>query len=282
MTQDAASAVACLREAAELNRSDPFLRGSVVTLPDYGQVVMTGDLHGHRRNFDKLQQYCRLAQTPIRHVVLHELIHGEADGPGRADMSHALLLAAAAWKIDYPDQVHLVQSNHELAQLNRHEIAKNGRSVLSAFDEGVGLAFGAQAGDVLSAIDEFVRLLPLAVRTPNRALLAHSLPVTDAFDVELLSKSLDEQDLSDGGPVHQMVWGRPKSDEQFSWLAEMFDVDWFVLGHQPQEQGYAVLGARAIILASEHNHGTFLPFDLRKPYTLDDLTALIRKFVAVA
>ena len=52
------------------------------------------------------------------------------------------------------------------------------------------------------------------------------------------------------------------------------------MGHTPQETGYATIG-RLIILASEHNHGTFLPIDLARRYTLEELEASIRKFVSV-
>jgi len=38
---------------------------------------------------------------------------------------------------------------------------------------------------------------------------------------------------------------------------------------------------RLIILASDHNHGTFLPFDLSKTADAEHLIQNIRKFVAV-
>jgi len=59
-------------------------------------------------------------------------------------------------------------------------------------------------------------------------------------------------------------------------------VDFFVCGHQPQETGYDVLHEQMVILASEHNHGVFLPIDLGKPVTLEKLTGNIRPFAAVA
>ena len=60
---DAKLAVEVFRQAAYLNRQDPLLQGSILQFPDYGQVVMTGDLHGHRRNFERLcidRQYFRI------------------------------------------------------------------------------------------------------------------------------------------------------------------------------------------------------------------------------
>ena len=49
----------------------------MLQMPNYGQLVMTGDLHGHFRNFDRLKKYANLERTPARHVVLHEMVHKE-------------------------------------------------------------------------------------------------------------------------------------------------------------------------------------------------------------
>ena len=65
-------------------------------------------------------------------------------------------------------------------------------------------------------------------------------------------------------------------------VKEILDADYFVCGHQPQEQGYDVLHERMIILASEHNHGVFLTLDLAKPVTLEYLLKNIRPFAAIA
>jgi hypothetical protein len=281
MSPDAAKTVQSLQRAAERNRTDPYLQGSLLRLPDYGQLVMTGDLHGHQRNFQKLQRFCRLEQTPIRHVILHELIHAETAIAGQPDMSHELLIAAAAWKTQYPDQVHFLQSNHELAQRNNHEITKAGRAVLQDFRAGVVQTYGPDADLVLQAINDFISTLPLAAVTPNRVFLAHSLPEPDRFDPALLACPLQQLDLSDAGPVHQFVWGRVRTAQQAEQLAAILQADCFIIGHEPQEQGFILLHDRVIVLASDHSHGVFLPFDLRKPYSPADLLKNIQSFVAV-
>ena len=71
---DSGRAAQIFLEAARLNREDPLLRGSLLVFPNYGQVVMTGDIHGHRRNFEKLMRYGDLRHFGARHVILHELI----------------------------------------------------------------------------------------------------------------------------------------------------------------------------------------------------------------
>ncbi|MBX3397054.1 MAG: hypothetical protein KF841_17000 [Phycisphaerae bacterium] len=283
---DADEAVATYRQAAQANREDPFRRGSMLHLPPYGQVVMTGDLHGNDRNFEKLQRYAMLDRVQARHVVLHEMVHLDLIARTDIDTSHALLFKAAKYKCEFPEQVHFLQSNHELAQLTGYLIAKNGRVVIEEFNHAVRDAYGAQRGDeVLEAINEFIASFPIAIRTPNRVWMSHSLPNAhdmDEFDASVFDRELTSDDLHTNRTVFNLVWGRRQTREQIESLATALQVDTFIVGHQPQEMGFARVLDRIIILASNHNHGTFLPFDLSKPKSTDELVDSIRKFVEVA
>jgi len=281
---DAVQAADILRDAAQLNLTDPLRRGSLLEFPNYGQLVMTGDLHGHRRNFEKLQRYCDLEHFAPRHVILHEIIHEEMAGFEAVDRSFEVLIQAAQWKCEFPDQVHFLQSNHELAQLTKHEITKGGRVVTLAFEQAVYEAFGTGTDEVLRAINGYIESLPLAGRTENRVFLSHSLPSPrdlPNFDASVLTRVPTADDLADRGAAHALVWGRYHTASVLATLAEMLDVDIFICGHQPQEMGYDIWHDRLILLASDHNHGVFLPFDLSKPQTVDDLMRHIRPFAGV-
>ena len=194
------------------------------------------------------------------------------------------LLEAARWKCEYPDQIHFLQSNHELAQVNRHEITKNGRIVTLGFEQGVAETYGSGADRVLEGIDALILSYPLAARTANRVFCSHSLPSPrdlPAFDPEVLLRLPTADDLLDRGSGHMLVWGRYQTEAVLDTLREILEVDFFLCGHQPQEMGYEVLYDRMVILASDHNHGVFLPLDLNRPITLESLTNSIRPFAGV-
>ncbi len=280
----AARAAEIFLEAARFNQEDPLLVGSLLVFPNYGQVVMTGDLHGHRRNFQKLQRFCALEHYGARHVLLHEIIHEEVESIEARDTSHELLLQAARWKCDYPDLVHFLQSNHELAQFNQHEITKNGRIVTKDFEDSVRQVYGEGDTSVLEAMYTFLRSFPLAGRTQSRVFLSHSLPGPRAlptFDPTVLSRVPTDEDLAERGAAHALVWGRYHTAGVLDTLSELFDVDFFLCGHQPQDSGYDVRHDKMLILASDHNHGVFLPLDLHSPVTLKSLTQAIRPFAGV-
>lgn len=283
---DAAAAVDSYRQAAEENRADPVLTGSLLEFPNYGQVVMTGDLHGHRRNLERLETYCDLERAGARHVILHEMIHDDVGSAGGVDRSHELLLETARWKCEFPDQVHFLMSNHELAQLTGRKISKGGRVLTADFAAGVEQVYGEDGGrEVMSAILDFLSSFPLAGRTANRIFLSHSLPgprEIAAFDPAVLDRALTRADLDDGGSAYALVWGRRQSAAALSQLSEMLDVELFICGHQPQETGYEVVNGRLLIIASDHNHGVFVPFDLAKPLDMSALLRVMRPLASIA
>jgi hypothetical protein len=216
-------------------------------------------------------------------VILHELIHEEPARHGDPDFSIDLLLRAAQWKCQFPDNVFFLQSNHELSQLLGHEITKGGRSVLYDFERGVRERYGGGGDAVLDAVGDYLESLPLAARTANGVFLAHSLPdalVLDVFDMSVFDRVPTEADLSPAGSAYWLVWGRFQTPQVLEYYARRFSADIFIVGHTPQETGYAIVG-RMIILASDHAHGVFLPIDLARKYTVEELERQIRKFVSV-
>src|SRR4029078_5283881 len=109
----------------------------VVHLPEEGELWMTGDLHDHRRNFDKLLKAADLGNNPQRHLVLHELIQGDHYDATGAEKSWVTLHRAAELKCDFPEQVHFMLANHDLAQIHGRGIMKAGLSVCEAFTAGI-------------------------------------------------------------------------------------------------------------------------------------------------
>ena len=285
MTLSVEEAIETFGTAAEENQLSPLRDQQVVLLPAEGEVWMTGDIHDNRRNFDKLLYYADLANNPQRHLVLHELIHGDHfDEKGR-EGSWVTLLKAAELKCSFPGQVHFMLANHDLAQIHGEGIMKHGLSVCEAFTAGLKRDFGSPYHRVNVALSEFLLSLPLAIRTTTGLFFCHSMPRDDqmeTFDFSLFDRPLTGEDYKRRtGPVYQLIWGRgvtPPGVDQF--LAKV-EAEMIITGHQPQDSGYLVNGERHLIIASEHNQGVFLPLDLSATYTMDDLVNGLQKFVAL-
>jgi hypothetical protein len=260
------------RQAAQLNREDPQRKGNLVEIDSGRPVIVSGDIHGHRPNLVKIIDHANLPAHPEVVLVLQEIVHGRPDAGSGRDRSVELLMRCARLKISHPRNVLFLMGNHDIAQLTGNEITKDGQGVCKAFVEGVNHAFGADAPEVLPAIDEFLNSLPLAIRCAS-AMLAHSLPSParmKAFSMDILSKTgYGPEDFKRGGAVYEWTWGRGQTPEQLDSLAADLGVGFFVLGHRHCSEGYELIPNRGISLASDNENGQVMEFDSGAELTLN-------------
>jgi hypothetical protein len=246
--------IAMYREAAEANQKTPTRRGNVVWLsPDAAaDVMMTGDLHGHRGNFDAIVSVADLETHPRRHLILQEVCHGGPSYPSTGGcMSHLLLDEVARLKVRYPDRVHFILGNHELAELTDYPIQKNRQMLNLLFRLGMQHVYGPATDKVREAMLAFLGSCPLAVRLSGGVFVTHSLPeVTDRrpFDVSIFSRPITAADLGERGAVFALVWGRDYRRENAEAFARLVEAEVLVTGHEPCPEGSAAPNDRQIIL----------------------------------
>jgi hypothetical protein len=274
-----------LNKGITANQADKFRRGNLICLPDKGTLVVGGDIHGHRRNFERLAAYADLANHPDRHIVLQEIIHGGPEDDTGGCLSYQLLFEAVRLKLSFPDQVHFVMGNHDTAFISSTEVMKNGKEMNRAMSSALEREFQQASSEVKLAIRQFLFSQPLAVRCHNRIWVSHSLPndrFVSRFDAGVFERELQIADCAKPGPAYLLTWGRRHSQTTLGQLAEQLDVDLFVLGHQPQQRGWNQAASNLIILASDHNHGCLLEIDLGKPWSVAELVAKIVPLASVS
>ena len=285
--RDASAVIQAFEQGAAALRDSPLREHAVVTLPPTGRLVVSGDLHDHRLNFDRVVKLARLEEADTNHLLLQEVIHGE-DRLNGMDLSIRILARCAHLASRYPGRVHVLQSNHELAQLTEEPIVKDGQSVVESFDQGIDYLYGNAADDVRDAMKTYLGSLLLAVRTNppdgSAVVMLHSLPSPrriEAFDKTILDRDPTEADLAPRGSGYDLVWGRYQNRTILDELAEAWGVGAFILGHQPDEMGWQTKGDNALIITSEHDHGQAVVLDLSRGYGLDDLTDALKPLAAV-
>ena len=274
-----------LNKGVEASNADRFRRGNVIYLPFDVQLIATGDIHGHRRNFERIVAFADLAGNPHRHIVLQEIIHG---GPKDAEggcLSYKLLFDVIRYKLSFPDRVHIIMGNHDITFINNSKIMKNGKEMNRSMRLALEREFQEAATDIKLAIRQFLFSQPLAVRCENRIWLSHSLPsdrFLDKFDRQILDRKLKNNDCEKPGSAYLLTWGRNISQQTLDKMARLFDVDIFILGHQPQQQGWSQAGENLIIIASDHNHGCLLSIDLAKSYTIEEIIESIVPLASIS
>lgn len=276
--RNAAAVIAALQTGARANREASCRRGSIDHVAAPARLIATGDLHDNPLHLARLVRAAGLeSDNPAdhRHLTLHELIHSDRLVNGM-DFSYRVLARIAALKAAFPEHVHVLLANHELAQMTGSEVAKDGIRFVAAFDEAIDFAFGDEAQPVREAVRGFIRSMPIALRmtcTGGDLLCAHSLPGPermDRFDPGILERDLvDEDYVPRTGSAHFMVWGRNQPAEQVAALAARWGVSLFVLGHEKAESGAMALSDRAVVLNSDHDRGVFASLDTAQDATVE-------------
>lgn len=271
------------RRATEANENTPGREGNVLTLtPEVADDVMiTADLHGHRRNFNSIKKIADLERQPRRHLILQEVCHGGASYPSNGGcMSHTMLEDVARLKATYPERVHFLLSNHELSELTDYPILKGKKMLNLLFRLGIQEMYGSASERVREAYNDFIRSCPLAVRLPGDVFVCHTLPERNdsrPFDRSVLSRSWEPEDLIEHGPVFDLVWGRDYRPENAKAFAKTVTAKVLINGHEPCPEGYSVPNDLQIILDCCSEPACYLMVPTDRELSHSDLVARIQR-----
>lgn len=156
MIKTAQAIVDLLKKGIDVNNTDPYRIGNVITLPNTGTLVIAGDLHGHRRNFERIVNHSDLANNPDRHLVLQEIIHGGPEDEHGGCLSFELLFEAVQLKIDFPHRVHFIMGNHDTACISDSKVMKGGKEMNACMRQALARRYGADFGIVDHALKQFL------------------------------------------------------------------------------------------------------------------------------
>lgn len=275
---DPARLLKTLERARACFNSTPIRRGRLVQVNTGNDLLVVGDLHGNVEHFKRILLRADLARNSGRHLVFQEVIHGPNCYPTGGDRSHQLLDLIAALKCQYPERIHLLPGNHELAQFTGQLIAKGDDDLAELFRTGVRTAYAPREEEILEAYENLFLSLPFALRTPNRVFLSHSLPSRqhlDRFSFAQLQKDdaedTDEDWARKRETMHVLVWGRDTRAATAAAFLELVDADLLITGHIPCDEGYAVPNSRQLILDAQGIPGAYCLFPLDRPVTQEEL-----------
>lgn len=269
----AEAVIAAFRQATELNRSTPARLGNVLqfTADNAADVLISADLHGHRRNYDAILALADLDRHPRRHLIMQEVCHGGPTYEGGGCQSHRMLEDVARLKLRYPERFHFLLSNHELSELTEFPIMKSRRMLNVMFRLGLKEAYGEQSDAVRLAAVDFIASCPLAARVNQSVFVSHSCPErsdADCFDASVLARPYTQRDLCDGGAVFKLVWGRDFRPQNGAAFAKTVNSKCLIHGHEPCPMGYRIPNDKQIIIdcCSDNAYVALVPTDRERTH----------------
>jgi hypothetical protein len=271
-------------QATEANWDTPGRDGNVIVLDEHvaEDVVITGDLHGHRRNFTLIRRVMGLDKHPKRHLVLQEVCHGGPTYPTNGGcMSHTMLEDVARLKVQYPDRVHFILGNHELAEMTDYPIQKNRQMLNLAFRLGMQEMYGVASERVREVMFAFLRSCPLAVRLPGGVFVSHSLPERcdgRRFEWAIFKRRIDPVEYYERSAVFDLVWGRDYRQENADAFARMVEAGVLITGHEPCPEGFCTPNQTQIILDCCGDQAAYVVLPIEdRPWSQAEIVERIRK-----
>jgi hypothetical protein len=269
-------------KATEANLNTPARKGNVVHLDAEAgdDVMVTADLHGHRKNFNAIRRIADLANQPRRHLVLQEVCHGGPTYPTNGGcMSHCMLEDVARLKVSFPDRVHFLLSNHEAAEVTDYPILKSKKMLNLLFRMGLQEVYGPAGEKVRQAAVAFIRSCPIAIQMPGEIWITHSAPERcqlEGFDRGILERPLDYDDYQENTDLFRMIWGRDHRPENAKAFADALGAKVLLHGHEPCPEGFAVPNPTQIILDSCHDKGRYVIVPLDRGLTQAEIVKRIQ------
>lgn len=242
-----------IEAAAAANECTPGREGNVIDLtPDLADdVLVSADLHGHRRNFNQILKLADLEKHPRRHLIMQEVCHGGPTYPKGGCMSHTMLEDVCKLKAQFPDRFHFLLSNHEWAELTDYPILKGRKMLNLMFRMGLGEAYGPAGERVRAAFLPFLQSCPLAVRLPGGIFVCHTAPErvdTAPFDRTVFERPLGPADFLEHSDLFWLLWGRDYRPDNAHAFAKMVKAKVLIHGHDPCPEGFRVANDTQIIL----------------------------------
>jgi hypothetical protein len=271
------------QQATEANLATPGRSGNLIMVtPDMAdEVMVTGDLHGHRKRFNRIKQIAALVAHPRRHLILQEVCHGGPLYPQNGGcMSHALLEDVAALKVKFPDRVHFILGNHELAEMTDFPIQKNRMMLNLQFRLGLQHMYGQATDDVRAAFIPFLQTCPLAVRLPHGEFISHSIPEScdsRGFDTAVFVRKIAFEEYFERSSVFQLVWGRDYREANAKAFAEAVGARVLINGHEPCYEGFAAPNDYQIILDCCNESAAYLILPTNEKLTHAEIMERVRK-----
>ena len=275
--------VSTFGQASEANRNTPGREGNLVVLsPELAdEVMITGDLHGHRRNFNLIKRIAALNNHPRRHLVLQEVCHGGPTYPQNGGcMSHTLLEDVAKLKVEHPERVHFLLGNHELAELTDYPIQKNKQMLNLLFRLGLQQMYGPAADKVRQSFFPFLRSSPLGLWLPGGVFISHSVPEdvdTRPFDKTIFHRELDEGEFFERTGVFQLVWGRDYRRENARAFADLMGAKVLINGHEPCPEGFSAPNDTQIIIDCCADRACYVILPTDRQWTQTEILGRIEK-----
>lgn len=254
-------------------------RGSLVELPKKGKALIITDIHGNLKDFNKLMDIWKNFKKEDNHLVLiGDFIHAI----DQVNDKSLEILESVKSNFEKDSNFHVLLGNHEWSVITSVTIYKKGENLNSKFEILLKKKFQNRWQDKVKEYQNFLRKLPIAIKTGNKVFISHSGPAKEISSIEDVINITDAGYLNNRKLV-ELLWNRYgdyKNTDIDSFLKNV-GCKAMIVGHTPVD-GAELIGDKLLILSSSLSRGNkaYLILDLEeKIKNAKDIMKRVKYFV---
>ncbi len=237
----------------------------VIRLPRKGKLKVFADIHGSWKNYSRIKKIFSGSGKDCYLALLGDYVHGS---PGYPDESERVLDDLIKFKKRYRKRVIPLLGDHEHSHIGGPSVTKHGVNQTLAFEHRLSQM-------KLKKYKDFLRGLPLLIKTDGGMVISHSGPVRafiskkvnltdkiDMIDYDDFAEMDDPYEFRDNTIMGNLLWNRTFDQNDAHAFLESLSQDgnkcfFAVYGHTPVA-GYRTVGDTQLILSPQ----CFLEIDL--------------------
>ncbi|MBP1946262.1 metallophosphoesterase [Methanobacterium petrolearium] len=233
----------------------------MIKLPREGVALIVTDLHGNVQDFRKIIEIWENLSINNNHLILTgDFIHAMS-----SKNDHSLEILKAVRVYCQFDNFHLLLGNHEWATITHRTVYKGGENQSVNFKVLLKNEFGGSWKNKFEEYVNFLKTLPVAVKTDNGVFISHSGPPKGVNSIREIM-NLTERGYSDNPLLFELLWNRygdyTKNDVDN--FLEKVGCKAMIVGHTPVD-GYKLI-QNQLIVSSSFSKGkkAYVELDLEK------------------
>ena len=235
---------------------------SLLKLPKKGKTMIITDLHGNLDDYNIFIDIWEDFKSKNNHII----ITGDFIQNCNNNDKSIEILDSIRYNIEKNSNFHVLLGNHEWSVITGSPIFKAGENLSVKFENLLKIKFEDKWQQKLEYYKEFLKTLPIAVKTENKVFISHAGPpngiksLDDIINIKKLGY-LDNEKLFD------ILWNRYKnySKDDINSFLNKVGCNVMIVGHTPVN-GTKLIGKNQLIVSSSYSKGkkAYIELDLEK------------------
>jgi len=229
-----------------------ILMGKLIKLPKNGKALIITDIHGNLNDFNKYMHIWDKFKNSDNHLILTgDFIHAM----GRENDGSIQIMESVQNQCETSENFHVLLGNHEWSTISKRSVYKAGINQTLDFDELLRENFGQSYNKELEEYVEFLKKLPIAVRTANKIFISHAGPPRNIKSLDEINHITDKG-YNDNPPLFQILWNRFEdyTEHDLKTFLKAVNCKMMIVGHTPVD-GIKLIYKNQLIVSSSYSEG---------------------------